>query len=148
MFWGGFGYNGKTELAPIPPKCNSVGYQEVLQANLLREGPKIAGRGWIFQQDNAPIHSSRSTTAWLEQKRVRTMDWPARSPDLNPMENLWGLLARKVYAHGKQYSSKQELERAIHDEWAKIPTATLRTLNDSIKRRIFEVIVARGGYTK
>ncbi|OXA53531.1 Transposable element Tc3 transposase [Folsomia candida] len=109
MLWGGFGYNGKTELASIPPRTDSLGYQEVLKANLLREGPKIGGRGWILQQDNASIHASRSTMEFLTRKNVRTLPWPARSPDLNPMQNLWAELSRRAYSHGRQYRIKQEL---------------------------------------
>jgi len=147
MVWGAYGYHGKTELVPIPPKTNSIGYQDVLAANLLRQGPKIGGRGWIFQQDGAPIHKSNSTLSFLEQKKVRLLDWPSRSPDLNPMENLWSELSRRVYAHGRQYRSKVELEAAIHAEWANIPLSTLRNLTNSMKNRIFEVIMAQGGYT-
>ncbi|OXA54337.1 Transposable element Tc3 transposase [Folsomia candida] len=148
MLWGGFGYNGKTELASIPPRTDSLGYQEVLKANLIREGPKIGGRGWIFQQDNASIHASRSTMDFLARKNVRTLPWLARSPDLNPMENLWAELSRGVYSHGRQYRTKQELERQIHEEWANIPLETLQNLNDSMKRRIFELILIQGGFTK
>ncbi|OXA48396.1 Transposable element Tc3 transposase [Folsomia candida] len=114
MLWGAYGYHGKTELVSIPPRTNSAGYQDVLKANLIRQGSKIGGRGWIFQQDNASIHASRSTTDFLAAKNVQTLKWPARSPDLNPMENLWAELSRRVYSHGRQYRSKWELEQAIH----------------------------------
>ncbi|OXA36697.1 Transposable element Tc3 transposase [Folsomia candida] len=129
-------------------KTDSAGYQDVLKANLIRQGSKIGGRGWIFQQDKASVHASRSTTDFLAAKNIRTLDWPARSPDLNPMENLWAELARRGYGHGRQYGIKRELEQAIHQEWANIPIETLRNLTDSMKRRIFEVILAHGGFTR
>lgn len=147
MVWGAYGYNGKSDLAIIDHRLNSEDYQEILKNKLLHVGSRIGGRGWIFQQDNASIHNSGSTKAWLEKKKVRCLDHPAKSPDLNPMENLWGILSHNVYAHGRQYNSRRELEKAIHEEWAKIPIEVLRKLSDSMKNRIFEVILNQGKFT-
>ncbi|KAE9045847.1 hypothetical protein PR001_g4799 [Phytophthora rubi] len=47
------------------------------------------GTDFTFQQDNASIHTSRETMAFFEEQEVSVMDWPARSPNLNPIENLW-----------------------------------------------------------
>lgn len=67
MFWGGFGHNGTTPLTEIKQRSNSTDYLEVLENNLLRCSLKLAGRGWIFQHDNASIHASASTRNWLEK---------------------------------------------------------------------------------
>jgi len=66
---------------------------------------KICGKNWIFQQDNAPIHASKETKTWLDLKKINLLEWPAYSPDLNPIENVWGIMARRVYANGKQYTN-------------------------------------------
>ena len=52
------------------------------------------------------IHTSHSTAAWFIQNQVTVINWPAVSPDLNIMENLWGVLAWDVYAHGRQFSGR------------------------------------------
>ncbi len=83
MYWAGFGINGTTPLVEIHSKSNSLDYQDVLGQNIVRRGSKIAGRGWIFQHDNAAIHCSASTKDYLERNGVRVLDWPSRSPDLN-----------------------------------------------------------------
>lgn len=116
MTWGGFGTKCTTPLAFTSNRMDSREYQDVLKNNLLRKGSKLGGQGWIFQQDNAPIHRSNSTTAWLQDKNVRVMDWPARSPDLNPMENLWADMARRVYNHGIQFGTQYELRTALERE--------------------------------
>lgn len=147
MVWGAMGYNGTSNLATIDHRMDSKDYQGILQDNLLPSGSKLGGREWIFQQDNASIHVSKSTLGWLDSKNVRRLDHPVKSPDMNPMENLWGYLVRQIYAHGRQYQNKIELEKAIRDAWATIPPEELHKLTDSMKNRVFEVILNQGGFT-
>lgn len=140
MVWGAFGYFGKSELQRVDPKSDSLAYQNILSNGLLGNGTRMGGRGWIFQQDNASIHNSASTRAWLSSKKVRVLPWPARSPDLNPIENVWGYLARRVYAHGRQFATVAELQQTIFEEWDAIPQDYLRTLTESMPNRIFNTI--------
>ena len=73
------------------------------------------------------------------------MDWPSRSPDLNPIENLWGILVRAVYADGRQFSTVAELKDAIRAAWAAIKPEVLKKLIESMKNRMFDLICAKGG---
>lgn len=144
MFWGAFGFNGKSELQKVNPKSDSKAFQDIVTCGLLRHGTRMGGQGWIFQQDNASIHSSSSTRLWLSSKKVRVLPWPARFPDLNPIENVWGYLARKVYAHGRQFNNVSELEKKIYEEWEAISQDYLQTLVNSMPNRIFKTIYAHG----
>ena len=72
------------------------------------------------------------------------MKWPSLSLDLNPIENLWGILSRKVYQNGRQFSSVEEIKTAIIECWEEIPLQTLETLIDSMKNRVFQVILNKG----
>jgi transposase len=66
------------------------------------------------------------------EHQVETLPWPAKSPDLNPIENVWGLLARAVYPNGKQYNDQNELKSAIILEWTNISQEYLQRLIDSM----------------
>lgn len=59
------------------------------------------------------------------------MDWPSKSPDLNPMETLWGIVVRDVYASGRQYDSREQLATAILTAWKRNPAAAVETLIES-----------------
>jgi transposase len=146
MVWAAIGYNGKSEIAFISNKMDSGDYQNVMQQYLLPVAQTISGPGWIYQQDNAKIHTSNSTMTWLKRKKVRYIDWPACSPDLNIIENLWGILARRVYQNGRQYNNISELKQAIVREWDKIEINEVRILYDSMLQRVAKVATNGGRF--
>jgi hypothetical protein len=76
------------------------------------------------------------------------MDWPAQSPDLNPIEHLWRHLKRKLAEHEIPRKGILELWDRVEVEWNKIPPEVCQNLIESMPRRIEAVIKAKGGYTK
>ncbi|CAF1077613.1 unnamed protein product [Rotaria magnacalcarata] len=98
----------------------------------------MGGSDWIFQQDNASIHRAKVNLTWFKSQKINVLPWPSLSPDSNPIENLWGILVRKVYAGGKQFRSKEHLKVTIMKSWEEINIEQLRTLVKSMPERIFE----------
>ena len=115
MIWGAFSYYGKCALRIISTRMNANGYQAVLEEHLLPfmdNLPLTTLAETVFMQDYAPVHRARSILAWLQTHEINVMEWPPYSPDLNPIENVWGILARRVYANGRQFNSVNELKFA------------------------------------
>lgn len=150
MFWGGFSYNGKLKLQKIKSNIDSIGYTNLLKnafENNLDLVTFYKNKKIRFQQDNAPIHCSKYTMNWLKsQDNIKVLKWPAKSPDLNPIENLWGYLTLKVYDGKKQYYSIEELEKAILKEWENIDLNMLKKLVTDMPVRIGKVILNKGNF--
>ncbi len=71
---------------------------------------------FIFQQDLAPAHTAKSTKSWLNDHGVGVLDWPVNSPDLNPRENLWSIVKRKM--RNKRPKNADELKATVKETWA------------------------------
>lgn len=95
-------------------------------------------------QDNAPPHRAVKTKEGLEEQSFSTIDWPALSPDLNPIENVWGLLVQKVYVGGKQYFSVPALKAAIQKAWDELTQEELAPFLNSMRKRLCQVIERQG----
>ena len=147
MVWGAFSRTGKSQLAFLEGNQDSDKYVYTLSEYLLPFAHRQYGIDFIFQQDNARIHTSQITKDFLCEQNVRVMDWPPLSPDLNPIENLWGIISRKVYADGRQYTSISDLKKVIQSEWDAIPISTLENLVDSMPNRCIEVLCRNGAKT-
>uniref|UniRef100_A0A3B4U8C2 Tc1-like transposase DDE domain-containing protein n=1 Tax=Seriola dumerili TaxID=41447 RepID=A0A3B4U8C2_SERDU len=84
------------------------------------------GRRWVFQQDNDPKHTSKLVQQFLKDTKIKVLEWPAQSPDLNPIEYLWKVL--KVTVHARKPCNLDQLEQFAMEEWAKIPQETCANL--------------------
>ncbi len=96
----------------------------------------------LFQHDLAPAHTAKSTKSWLNDHGVGVFDWPANSPDLNPMENLWGIVKRKM--RNKRLKNADELKATVKETWDSIPPQQRHKLITSMPCRIEAVTKAKG----
>ena len=103
----------------------------------------------VFVHDNAPFHAARLTTKYLQSvfaRHGKIMQWPACSPDLNPIENLWSILKRKLYPNGRQYTSKDDLCNAVLTAAKDISSDYIESLTSSMDHRLFSLIHRNGNY--
>jgi len=98
--------------------------------------------------DNARPHKARVVEQYLQAETTDCMDWPARSPDINPTEHAWDLLQAAVSARPVQPARLQELGTALMEEWATVSQRWITSLIESMRRRCQAVIRARGCHTR
>ncbi len=103
------------------------------------------GRRAVFQHDNDPKHTSKMTTALLKKLRVKVMDWPSMSPDINPIEHLWGILKWKV--EEPKVSNIHQHRDIVMEEWKRTPVATFEALVNSMPKRVKAVLENNGDHT-
>ncbi len=108
-------------------------YCDILKQSMIPSLWRL-GRRAAFQHDNVFC------------LRVKVMDWPSMSPDLNPIEHLWGILKRKVEEH--KVSNIHQLHDVIMEEWKRTPVATCEALVNSMPKRVKAVLENNGGHTK
>lgn len=144
MVWGGFCGGKKTPLKFLDGRVTAPKYVSTLTTHLQ---PVFDSETQIFQHDNAPAHKARLTTGWLRDQDIPVLTWPAYSPDLNPIENVWGYMSHAVYANGRQFYSIDDLKNAVQREWDNLPTSYLEALVKSMKTRVKKLHEMKGKYT-
>ncbi len=147
MIWAAMSSAGVGSLCILKSTVNAAIYQEILEHFMLPSADKLYGDAdFIFQQDLAPAHTAKGTKSWFSDHGVTVLDWPANSPDLNPIENLWGIVKRKM--RDTRPNNADELKATVKETWASIPPQQCHKLFTSMSSQIEAVIKAKGAPTK
>lgn len=149
MIWGCFsgrGGRGSLYFLPSNTTMNSDRYLDVLKEKLI---PWMNRQGVDkFLQDGAPCHKAKKVMTFLASQQLTVMDWPGNSPDLNPIENLWSIMKRKL-KEGPKLSNLNALMHQIKMIWVKdIPRELCLKLARSMPNRIRQCIENGGQMTK
>ena len=148
MIWSAISSTGQGGIwfMPAGTYINSTVYVDILSHHLL---PYMADHNCThLLHDRAPCHSAKIVQKWLMEHNIPVVDgWPGSSPDLNPIENCWTQLKKKVSA--KKPSSVTDLKQKIQEVWStEISPAYCCSLVDSMPVRIAAVVKAKGLHTK
>ena len=150
MVWGSITRDKVGPLVRLTGNQKGADYVNLLH-QVLPRFPGLKSRATskrlVWQQDNAPIHVCKVAEAALKAKGVEVLPWPALSPDMSPIENLWDYLARRVRACPFVHTEDQ-LWDAICLQWSLIPQATLHKLYNSMPRRLVALRKAQGWHTR
>ncbi len=142
MIWAAMSSAGVGPLCFLKSTVNAAIYQEILEHFMLPSADKLYGDAdFIFQQDLAPAHTAKGTKSWFNDHGVGVLDWPANSPDLNPIENLWVIVKRMM--RDTRPNNADDLKAAIKATWASIPPQQCHKLITSMPRQIEAVIKAK-----
>ena len=148
MVWGAFSFNGVSRLHRIDEILDAKGYHQILIHQAVPAGKELIGPGFIMPQDNDPKNSSKLCKTYLQNKQkdrtLKIMEWPAQSPDLNPIELVWDELDRQV--RKQCLSSKETLWIALEKTWEQLEPTVLEKLVNRMPRIVAKVLKAKGGY--
>ena len=158
MVWGCFVGSHQGPLVSFRGVNTAATYVATLRDTLLpfiETMPPNLKRNFIFQQDNAPIHTARLAMAWFREQAFTVMEWPPNSPDMNPIEHMWRVLKAALH---KQYPDtsllrggpekvRQALEERLKIVWQEIEAEVLVNLVESMGRRAAALYAVKGWYT-
>jgi transposase len=158
MVWGCFVGTTLGPLVSFRGVNKAVTYITALQENLLpflNTLPADIKTDFIFQQDNARIHTANISKQWFEQQAFTLMEWPPNSPDMNPIEHLWRVLKAKLHSkypdtrvlRGGPEKVREVLEERLKEVWLEIELDVLEGLIQSMLSRVEALCKAKGWYT-
>lgn len=149
MVWGCICFEGMGTLTPVEGNINAAKYIDIIDNNLW---PVIARHfpndDYTFMDDNAPVHRAHQVRDYMEINNIHCTEWPAQSPDLNPIENIWLKLKRDIEPQAINIHNRNELIIAVRRAWENIQPAYVQELYRSVPSRLKEVIRMKGNLTK
>ena len=146
LIWGAIWNDGRTSLHVTRENMNSERYMQVLEEHVYPLSFSLGDPSseWLFMDDNAPPHRAVATREYKRSAGIRSLDWPARSPDLNPIEHVWAILKRRVRRHLRPNDDLNQLEFLIKEEWNHLDQQVIKNLIGSMPSRVRSVIGNRG----
>ncbi|GFT69640.1 transposable element Tcb2 transposase [Trichonephila clavipes] len=147
MVWAGIMINGLTSLHVVANgTMTGQRYIEEVLLHHVRLFRCAVGDKFVFMDDNATCHRTLAVQDCLDNEGFQRLVWSVRSPDLNPIENVWDALGRQVAGRNYPPTNKNTLIRALTEEWDKLPQQLVDNVVQSMVRRVECCITLHGGH--
>ena len=147
MVWGGISYNGKTDLQIINGNLTGLRYRDEILNHQVLPYAGAVGDGFVLVDDNARPHRHHEVDAYLNDNGVDRMDWPSKSPDLNPIEHVWAYMKDKINRRLTDRHGLADLRRMVLQEWENLPQNFINRLIRSMNKRARQCVQYGGDYT-
>ncbi|GFV37697.1 transposable element Tcb2 transposase [Trichonephila clavipes] len=145
LVWAGISLGGHTDLHVFyGGTVTGLRYRDDILDPYVRPYAAAIGNDFILMDDNARPHRARIVEEYLEDHGLERMEWPARSPDLNPIEHLWDYLGREVAALNPPPRSLHELKQGLLFVWSSLPIPVSDNLINSMGNRCRQCIQVSG----
>jgi transposase len=144
MVWGGKSFNGRTQLVIVR---NGLMTAARYRDDIIVPHAENFGPNFIFMHDNTKPHIAHIVTIALRNANIDSLEWPAKSPDLNSIEHLWDHINRRVKTVHVPPINLEEMSNLLLQEWHQIPQQSIQNLIKSMPRRMQECTAIRGGNT-
>ncbi|GBO10113.1 Transposable element Tc1 transposase [Araneus ventricosus] len=148
MVWSGIMLDGRTPLHVFERgTVTGVRYRDEILEPYVRLLRGAVDTEFILMDDNARPHRAVLVDEFIESEDIHRMDWPARSPDVNPIEHVWDALGRAIATRNPPPKTIQEMKTVFLNEWDHLPQEIINCLISSIKSRCKACISVRGDHT-
>ena len=124
MVWAAFSLQEQLPLVRLEGKQNGQKYAESIENSFFYQ---IMSDEFILVHDNAFFHTAEVVKNKIDELKIDVLPWPAYTPDLNSIENLWSHIVRNIYANGKTYGNVDELWDTIQECWGNIPKKIIKS---------------------
>ncbi|GFV41702.1 transposable element Tcb2 transposase [Trichonephila clavipes] len=148
LVYGGISIDGRTDVYIIRDgPLTARRYRDQILRLIVVPYAAAIGDDFILIDDNCRPHRANLVEDFLFEEEIVQMEWPACSPDMNPIEHVWDALGRRVAGRQPPPQTLEELERALLEEWDRIPQLVINSLIDSMPQKCSTLLTVRGNHT-
>ncbi|GFU74551.1 transposable element Tcb2 transposase [Trichonephila clavipes] len=148
LVYGGISIDGRTDLYIIRDgSLTACRYRDEILRHIVVPYAAAIGDDFILMDDTCNPHRANLVEDSLCEEGIVRMEWPACSPDMNPIDHVWVALGRRVAGHQPPPQTLQELERGLLEEWDRIPQLVINNLIDSMPQRCATLLAVHGNHT-
>jgi hypothetical protein len=145
MIWGCISHYDVGTITTVNGMINRHKYIEILEDNLWPVNSRhFLEQDCLFQDHNAPIHRANDVKNYKEENHINCLEWPAQSPDLNVIKNVWLKLKIRLQQRVEILNTADELSAAIKDIWGNFSVDYIEGLYHLIQKHLRKVLKVKG----